>query len=44
VDWRHIVVATLSGLMREGSVGADEVSKAIAELEINPDKPDPFAA
>ena len=41
VDARYVVVATLSALARQGQVDAELVRRAIAELEINPDKPNP---
>jgi pyruvate dehydrogenase E1 component len=44
VDAKHIVLATLTGLMREGKIAAAEVKKAIADLGINPEKADPFSS
>jgi pyruvate dehydrogenase E1 component len=44
VDAKHIVLATLSGLMREGKLKAAEVQKAIKELGINSEKLDPFVS
>jgi pyruvate dehydrogenase E1 component len=44
VDAKHIVLAALSGLMREGKLKAADVQKAIKDLGINPDKKDPFTA
>jgi pyruvate dehydrogenase E1 component len=44
VDAKHIVLATLAALMREGKLKAAEVQKAIKELGINPDKRDPFVS
>ena len=41
VDARFITVAALSELARDGSVSVDVVRKAIADLGINPDKPNP---
>jgi pyruvate dehydrogenase E1 component len=41
VDAKHIVLATLSALLREGQVTADCVKGAVKELGINPDKPNP---
>ncbi len=41
VDAKHIVLATLSALLREGQVTADCVKHAAKELGINPDKPNP---
>ncbi len=41
VDAKHIVLATLTGLLREGQVTADCVQKAVKELGINPEKPNP---
>jgi pyruvate dehydrogenase E1 component len=43
VDAKHIVLATLTGLLREGKIKAAEVTKAIADLGINSGKADPFA-
>ena len=44
VDAKHIVLATLTGLMREGKIKAAEVTQAIADLGINPGKADPFSS
>ncbi|MGC2210728.1 MAG: pyruvate dehydrogenase (acetyl-transferring), homodimeric type [Candidatus Korobacteraceae bacterium] len=44
VDAKHIVLATLTGLMREGTISAAEVKKAIADLGINSEKADPFSS
>ncbi len=44
VDAKHIVLAALSGLMRDGKLKAADVQKAIAELGINPEKADPFVS
>ena len=44
VDAKHIVVATLDALAREGTVPASAVQKAIKDLGINPDKPNPATA
>jgi pyruvate dehydrogenase E1 component len=44
VDAKHIVLATLTGLLREGKVKADVVKKAIQDLGINPEKPDPVVS
>ncbi len=41
VDAKHIVLATLMGLRRDGQVTADCVQTAIKELGINPEKPNP---
>jgi len=41
VDARHVVVATLSALMRDGKIDAKVVAQAIKDLGINPDKPNP---
>jgi pyruvate dehydrogenase E1 component len=41
VDARFITLAALSELARDGSVSIDVVRKAIADLGINPDKPNP---
>jgi pyruvate dehydrogenase E1 component len=44
VDSRHITVAALHGLAREGRIEEKTVSRAIKELEIDPDKPNPVSA
>ena len=41
VDARHIAVATIHALAREGKLRAEVVQKAIKELEIDPQKLDP---
>jgi pyruvate dehydrogenase E1 component len=41
VDARFIVVATLSALAEAGRVDRDTVQKALADLDINPEKPNP---
>ncbi len=41
VDARHIVLATLTALAKEGKIKPETVKKAIKDLEINPDKPNP---
>ena len=41
VDARFIVLTTLNELLREGKIEASVVQKAIKELQINTDKPDP---
>jgi pyruvate dehydrogenase E1 component len=41
VDARHIVLATLNDLAREGTIEASVAKKAIRDLGINPDKADP---
>ncbi|HVB55422.1 MAG TPA: pyruvate dehydrogenase (acetyl-transferring), homodimeric type [Candidatus Acidoferrales bacterium] len=41
VDARFITLATLHQLMDEGKVQASVVKKAIADLDINPEKPNP---
>jgi hypothetical protein len=37
------VLATLTGLLRDGKLKAAEVKKAIADLGISSEKADPFA-
>jgi pyruvate dehydrogenase E1 component len=44
VDARFVVAGTLSALLREGAVTAALVQKAIKDLGINPDKPNPAAS
>jgi len=41
IDAGHVVVAVLSELARVGDATADEVAKAIAHYDIDPDAPDP---
>ena len=44
VDARFITLATLNELLRDGKIEADVVQKAIKDLEINLDKPNPLFA
>jgi pyruvate dehydrogenase E1 component len=44
VDARFVAVATLSELLKEGQIDAAVVQKAIKDLGINPDKPNPAVA
>jgi pyruvate dehydrogenase E1 component len=44
VDAKHIVVATLSALLRDGKVKADVVKKAIQDLGIDTEKPNPVVS
>ncbi len=41
VDARFVTLATLSALAREKKIGPEIVRKAMADMEINPDKPNP---
>jgi pyruvate dehydrogenase E1 component len=41
VDARFITIATLADLHAEGQIGADVVQKAIKDLGVNPEKPNP---
>jgi pyruvate dehydrogenase E1 component len=41
VDAKHIVLATLTALSREKQVGVEVLEKAIRDLGINPEKPNP---
>ncbi len=41
VDAKHIVLATLHALAREKKIGIEIVQKAIKDLGINPEKPNP---
>jgi pyruvate dehydrogenase E1 component len=41
VDAKHIVLATLNALVREGKVPVQTVQQAVKDLGINPDKPNP---
>jgi pyruvate dehydrogenase E1 component len=44
VDARFIVLSTLYALLQEKQIGSDVVAKAIKELGINPEKPNPATA
>jgi len=44
VDAKSIVLATLVDLVRDGALDASVAQKAIADLGINPDKPNPARA
>ena len=44
VDAKHIVAATLGALAREGTIEGKAVAKAIDDLGINPEKPNPATA
>jgi len=44
IDAESIVLATLNQLLRRGEVTAVRVNKAIKELEIDPEKPDPLVS
>ena len=39
VDAKHIVLATLTALAREGKIKTEEVQHAVNDLGINPEKP-----
>jgi len=41
VDAKHIVLATLTALAREKQIGPEMLQKAIKDLGINPEKPNP---
>jgi pyruvate dehydrogenase E1 component len=41
VDTKHIVLATLVDLARDGKIEASVVQKAVKDLGINPEKPNP---
>jgi len=41
VDAKFITAATLSALLQDGTIEASVVQKAIKDLGINPDKPNP---
>jgi pyruvate dehydrogenase E1 component len=43
VDAKHIVLAALTGLLRDGKIKAAEVKKAIADLGINTERADSFS-
>lgn len=42
VDFRHVVLATLHGLAREGKIKSDVVQKAIKKFELDPEKINPI--
>ena len=42
VDAKHIVLAALNGLAKEGKIKTDELAKAIKKLGINSDKKNPM--
>ena len=42
VDAKHIVYATLYNLVKEGTLKNDVLKKAVKDLGINPDKPNPM--
>jgi len=42
VDYRHVVVAALSGLARSGDLSAKVAREAIKTLGLDPDKPNPL--
>jgi pyruvate dehydrogenase E1 component len=42
VDAKHIVLAALTGLAKEGKIKAAELDKAVKKLGINPDKKNPM--
>jgi pyruvate dehydrogenase E1 component len=42
VDARHVALAALHALSREGLIERSDVMRAITELEIDPDKPSPL--
>ncbi|MDO4246089.1 MAG: pyruvate dehydrogenase (acetyl-transferring), homodimeric type, partial [Deinococcus sp.] len=41
VDAKHVVLATLYALQRDGQLGGDVVAKAIADLKIDPERAAP---
>ncbi len=43
VDAKHIVIATLSALLREGKIKADTVQQAIKELAVEAERPSPVS-
>lgn len=43
VDSRHITVAVLSALARDGKISVRAVKQAMKELEIDTERPDPFS-
>lgn len=44
VDAKHIALAALTGLMRDGQLKPAEVQKAVKDLGIDSEKPDPFVS
>jgi pyruvate dehydrogenase E1 component len=41
VDARFVTIATLAELLKEGQIGADVVTRAIKDLGVDPNKPNP---
>jgi pyruvate dehydrogenase E1 component len=41
VDARHIALATLSALVRDGDLEPSAIEQAIKDLDIDPEKPNP---
>lgn len=44
VDHRYVTLATLTSLAKEGQIKKDQVSAAMEELEIDPNKPNPMTS
>jgi pyruvate dehydrogenase E1 component len=42
VDAKHIALATLSALLRDKKIKSEVVAKAIKELDVNPESPNPL--
>ena len=42
VDERHIVLAALSGLSREGKLSEETVQEAMREMKLDPEKINPY--
>jgi pyruvate dehydrogenase E1 component len=43
VDYRHVVMASLAGLAREGKIDRKTVESAMRKMEIDPEKVNPFS-
>jgi pyruvate dehydrogenase E1 component len=43
VDYRHIVMASLAGLAREGEIEKKTVERAMRRMEIDPERMNPFS-
>jgi pyruvate dehydrogenase E1 component len=44
VDARHVTLATLTALLREGEIAPEVVKQAVQDLEIDPEKTNPMHA
>jgi pyruvate dehydrogenase E1 component len=44
VDFRHITLAALGALARDGEIKPETVRRAMKKMDVNPDKPNPLNA